>query len=163
MKRAPHAACNVSLPRASGQSGLPSLWVVEAARSNVLHWSLMAIEPLGASVTPADIPASMVRRFNELAGQVHSPSGRALTALCELITMWEAHRSTGQQLAGWAVSWVDPAFVADPRIDHRDQRVQQLAAVLHEHERRGAHDPEPAVTCVACARRATLAVRTLSQ
>lgn len=127
----------------------------------MLHWSLMAIEPLGATVRPDDIPTAMVRRFNELAGLVHSPGGRAIGALAELLTMWEAHRSASQQLSGWAVSWVDPAFVADPMIDHQDQRVQQLAAVLHEHERRGAHDPEPPGTCVACARRATLAVRTM--
>lgn len=123
----------------------------------------MAIEPVGAVVRPDDIPATMVHLLDERAGMAHSPRGRVLSLLAELITMWEAHRqSVGQQLSGWAVSWVDPAFVADPMIDHQDQRVQQLATVLHEHERRGCHDPEPVGTCVACARRATLAVRTMT-
>lgn len=70
-------------------------------------------------------------------------------------------RSGAGLARAWSGSWVDPAFVSDPMIDHEDERVQRLAAVLHQHERRAWHDPEPVHACVACARRATLAVRTL--
>jgi hypothetical protein len=65
------------------------------------------------------------------------------------------------QSAPWAAAWVDPAFVADPEIDHLNERVQVLAIELHSHEGRPFHEGDRPFTCRWCARRATVAVRFL--
>jgi hypothetical protein len=58
--------------------------------------------------------------------------------------------------------WSDPRLVADPRIDDADADVRRLTAVLHTAEPNHMHDAHTmASVCIFCARRATLAVRTV--
>lgn len=58
--------------------------------------------------------------------------------------------------------WTAARLVSDPRIDHDDPHVRWLTAVLHAAEPNHMHDANrmPSV-CIVCARRATLAVRTV--
>jgi len=59
-------------------------------------------------------------------------------------------------------TWSDPRLVADPRIDHADENVRRLTEVLHAAEPNHMHDAHTmAAVCIFCARRATLAVRTV--
>ncbi len=43
-------------------------------------------------IETADIPEDMVELLNERAGTAHSPDGRVLTTLAELLTLWERHQ-----------------------------------------------------------------------
>jgi hypothetical protein len=69
--------------------------------------------------------------------------------------------ASDQTAPPWAAAWVDPTFVADPAIDHLNERVQLLAIELHVHEHRHHHDGSRPYTCAWCARRATTAIRFL--
>jgi hypothetical protein len=58
--------------------------------------------------------------------------------------------------------WTDVRLVADPRIAHEDRRVRRLTEVLHAAEPNHLHDARTmGRVCIFCARRATLAVRTV--
>ena len=59
--------------------------------------------------------------------------------------------------------WTDPRLVADPWIDHGDRDVHRATEVLHVAEPRHLHDAHTmGPVCIFCARRATLAVRTVN-
>jgi hypothetical protein len=58
--------------------------------------------------------------------------------------------------------WADPRLVADPRIDHDDRNVRRATEVLHATEPNHLHDAHTmGAVCIFCARRATLAVRSV--
>ena len=60
------------------------------------------------------------------------------------------------------VAWADPRMVDDPRINHDDPDVRRITRVLHAQEPATLHEPYAFEgICIYCARRATLASRTL--
>lgn len=56
-------------------------------------------------------------------------------------------------------TWDDPAIVGDPRIDHENPLVRQVAEKLHGNESMHAHEYVGSVICPYCALRTTRVLR----